>query len=641
MKLEKINLTIGTAGHIDHGKTALVKLLTGCETDRLAAEKQRGISIELGFAPCKISDMQVGIVDVPGHENFIKTMVAGAAGMDAVMLVVAADDGVMAQTREHLDILTLLGIKDGIVALTKIDRVDEQHRQTIEAQTRNFLHGTFLQDAPICPLSNITGDGVIPFIEALDALVGRLKTKPVDGLFRLPVDRSFSAEGYGTVIAGIPASGSAKVDDTLELLPEGVTGQIRQVEVYGQTSETVQAGQCAAINMRNLGVKKIKRGQVLAQPGMFQTFRWITTQLHLLSGETVKLKNGLELKFHTGTSETVAHCYPLQESAPASDAEPYFVQFRTDDPIVVAPGDRFIIRALSPVCTIGGGTILEGTEHKLRRTRPGLIDELTNRADALQTDERFLEYALQTAPQSVMTLDEIVQATKLDPKRAKNLLAVFTEADKVTEPAPDLYAHVEVIEKLKAHFVAAVRQQHETSSLSPGLKFDELRRSLPTILPRRAMEKVIEDLLATNQLTFQSDHYALPEHNPLATSPDAAELTAIERLFEQTGFKTPSPAEVAEQLCLSPKKTDELIKTLLQHKRIVRLDGGIFMHSTAIERAHSILLDFFSNEERLESVKFKYLIDTTRKYALPLLDHFDQINVTRRVGNTRFLKQPR
>ncbi len=232
--MEQVNITLGTAGHIDHGKTALVKCLTGCETDRLKEEKERGMSIDLGFAPCKIADKQVGIVDVPGHENFIKTMVAGASGMDAVILVVAADDGVMPQTREHLDILTLLGVRHGIVALTKIDRVGAECRQGVAAKVAAFLRGTFLEGAPILPLSNVTGEGFDPFLEALWALVRSIEPRRIDGVFRLPLDRAFSVQGYGTVVAGIPVAGSAHVGDEVVLLPHGLTGRIRRIEVYGR-----------------------------------------------------------------------------------------------------------------------------------------------------------------------------------------------------------------------------------------------------------------------------------------------------------------------------------------------------------------------------------------------------------------------
>ncbi len=341
----QINITLGTAGHIDHGKTALVKLLTGCDTDRLKAEKERGISIDLGFAPCTVGDLEIGIVDVPGHENFIKTMVAGACGMDAVMLVVAADDGVMPQTREHMEILTLLGVRHGFVALTKIDRVEAEHREMVREETRGFLQDTFLADAPICPISSITGEGFDEFYATLTHLLDSVQPKPLDGIFRLPVDRAFSARGYGSVVAGVPVSGSIGIDEELVLLPEGSLSTIRQIEVYGRASEIVKAGQCAAINVRHWDAKRIRRGHVVTLPGYFTPQQWFVGRLRLLPHERVSLKNAAQLKFHTGSSEVTATVYLLEDNR-LEAGQQCLAQFYTGTPLVAGPGDHFIIRSL-------------------------------------------------------------------------------------------------------------------------------------------------------------------------------------------------------------------------------------------------------------------------------------------------------
>lgn len=292
MQHTQINITLGTAGHIDHGKTALVKCLTGCDTDRLKEEKERGMSIELGYAPCTIADLEVGIVDVPGHERFVKTMVAGASGIDAVMLVVAADDGIMPQTREHMEILTLLGIEHGLVALTKIDRVDADHLELVRSDLKHFLRGTFLEDAPILPVSNVTGQGYDALIETLAAMVAKIRPKRLDGVFRLPLERAFSVKGHGTVVAGIPISGSARIGDEVVLLPQGEAGRVRRIEVYGRTSEAVKAGQCAAINVGHWEHTTIGRGDTVTLPGYFTPAEWYVCQLRLLPREKLLLKNG-------------------------------------------------------------------------------------------------------------------------------------------------------------------------------------------------------------------------------------------------------------------------------------------------------------------------------------------------------------
>ncbi len=308
------NITLGTAGHIDHGKTSLVKLLTGCDTDRLKEEKERGMSIELGFAPCVVSGLEIGIVDVPGHENFVKTMVAGATGIDGAILVIAADDGVMPQTREHLEILTLLGVEHGMVALTKPDCVTPERIQAAREEIQAYLVGTFLDGAPIVPVSSITGQGFDEFYEALKSLVASIPTKKVDGLFRLPVERAFSAKGYGTIVAGIPACGSAAVGDEVVLLPQAKMGRVRSIQAYNRDNSKALAGQCAAVNIPQWDHQEIGRGNVVTVPHYFSAETWYVCDLMMLSREKSHLKNGSHVKFHTGTSETPATVYLFQDA---------------------------------------------------------------------------------------------------------------------------------------------------------------------------------------------------------------------------------------------------------------------------------------------------------------------------------------
>ncbi|MCP4610331.1 MAG: selenocysteine-specific translation elongation factor [Planctomycetes bacterium] len=341
MSIPQKNITLGTAGHIDHGKTALIKCLTGCDTDHLKAEKERGMSIDLGFAPCTVSGLEVGIVDVPGHENFIKTMVAGASGIDGAIFVIAADDGVMPQTREHLDILTLLGVKDGIVALTKVDCVDPQRVQNVTAEIKDFLIGTFLEDAPILPVSGITGQGFDSFYDALKELVAKIEPKRTDGVFRLPVERTFSVKGYGTVVTGIPVAGSAKIGDQMTLFPGGVKGRIKAIQVYKQNSEISLVGQCAAINVPRWEYNSIERGNVVTDGEYFSPQQWYLCKFHVLAHIKTPLKYGTKIKFHTGTSEIVATVYLLTGKS-VSAGEECLIQVRLNEPLVAGPRDRFI-----------------------------------------------------------------------------------------------------------------------------------------------------------------------------------------------------------------------------------------------------------------------------------------------------------
>jgi len=398
MSSQSVNITLGTAGHIDHGKTALVKCLTGCETDRLKEEQERGMSIDLGYAPCYLGRVQVGIVDVPGHAHFVKTMVAGATGMDGVILVVAADDGVMPQTREHLDILTLLGVRHGLVALTKIDRVGPDHLELVRSDLENFLHGTFLESAPVVPLSNVTGEGYDRFQDALHALVESIRPKRIDGVFRIPVDRAFTAQGYGTIVAGIPVCGSARVGDEVVVLPHNLPGRIKRIEVYGRASDTLVAGQCAAVNVGHWESHAIGRGDTVTLPGYFGPETHFVCKLRLLPREKLRLKHASEVKFHTGTSEVNAVIYALEERELQGGGE-YLVELKTNTPLVAGPGDPFILRTFSPVATVGGGIVVEAATRRLKRNRPGVLDDLRQRADAVPDDARFVEYCVQTAEQ--------------------------------------------------------------------------------------------------------------------------------------------------------------------------------------------------------------------------------------------------
>ena len=416
--MEQINITLGTAGHIDHGKTALVKCLTGCETDRLKEEKERGMSIELGFAPCKIADKQVGIVDVPGHENFIRTMVAGAAGMDGVILVVAADDGVMPQTREHLDILTLLGIPHGIVALTKIDRVFSRASRDRSGQRGRVPRGTFLENAPILPALEHHRRG---FRSASWNRFGPWSNRSSRGgwtaYFACRWNAAFSISGYGTVVAGIPVAGMAQVGDEVVLCRENVTGRIRRVEVYGQPSEAVKAGQCAALNVGHWDHHAIHRGDTLTIPGYFSPQQWFLCSLRLLPREKLVLKSGAEVKFHTGTAEMAAMFYPVKvmQARCEQGTVPIFAQRKWDcPPLPPCPlwAALVQIKAKSPSwpdrATISSSNVLARADHRRwnhrrghRRTNQSPSNEayqdLQDRAEAVLDERRFVEYCIRRA----------------------------------------------------------------------------------------------------------------------------------------------------------------------------------------------------------------------------------------------------
>jgi selenocysteine-specific elongation factor len=638
MAQPQINITLGTAGHIDHGKTALVKSLTGCETDRLREEKERGMSIDLGYAPCTIGDLEVGIVDVPGHEHFVKTMVAGAAGMDGVILVVAADDGVMPQTREHLDILTLLGIRHGLVALTKVDRVAAEDVELAQAELADFVKGTFLDGSPILPVSNVTGQGYDSFYEALQALVGQITPKATGGVFRLPVDRAFSVQGFGTVVAGIPVCGQANLGDEVVVLPHQLAGRLKRIEVYGRASDAVLAGQCAAVNVGHWESDAIRRGDTVTLPGYFSPDAWYVCRLRLLPRDKLRLKQGGAVKFHTGTTEVNAAVYNLEEGELREPGE-YLIQVRTQTPIVAGPGDPFILRSLSPMQTIGGGTIVEAVSRRLKRTRPLLREELQRRAHAVPDDARFVEYCIRTAPS--LTVDEAQLATraKVLPGRLQEILAQLTRARKLVGMSAGRYMHRDTAAEACARVLEIVEQSHKDAPESPGVTWEQLK--LTTHWDKPVLDGLIVMLKTDGRLVERNQHLALPTHQATFAQQDAKHLEVIETLFRERAFQPPDAGEIVQATGIPQAAVEKTLKLLREHGRLIWVGQGLLFHVEAIELARQRLVEHIRQEGRLESVKFKYLVDTTRKYALPLLDYFDRTGLLRRDGNTRYLKSER
>jgi len=639
MTTQQHNITIGTAGHIDHGKTALVKLLTGCETDRLKIEKERGMSIELGFAPCVIADLEVGIVDVPGHENFIKTMVAGASGIDGGILVVAADDGVMPQTREHLDILTLLGVRHGIVALTKVDAVPPERTEAVTQEARRFVAGTFLQDAPILPISNITGQGFEEFYEALKTMVAAITPKTAHGVFRVPVERAFSAKGYGTIVAGIPACGSIGIGDEVELLPQGTKGRVRAIQVYGRDSTRARAGQCAAINVPQWDPKAIERGNVVSVSGYFAPHQWYLCELKLLDYEkgtpTADLKNGTQVKFHTGTSETTAGVYLFQEDS-LKPGRQCLIQVFLNEPVVAGPRDHFILRSLSPTRTLGGGMIVEAIEKRLKRTHPEILADVAERARAVTSSKDFVEYCMKAGESVAVDERPLSLRTKIPPKELAPLLAELAASGRILPLTGKLYVHAETARRVRERLLDLVRDFHRQRPESPGVAPEQLLTE--SAIRKEVFDALIERLRSEGKLVERKGCLALPEHREQFNDAEQQLLQGVETLFKSHPFDPPGPQEVADRMRITPAQFQRALRILTEQQRLVRVEQDLYFHAEAVAAAREKLVAYIKENGGLESVKFKYILDTSRKYAIPLLDYFDKIGVTRRMGYTRLLK---
>ncbi|HNS22417.1 MAG TPA: selenocysteine-specific translation elongation factor [Sedimentisphaerales bacterium] len=635
MTTQQHNITIGTAGHVDHGKTALVKLLTGCDTDRLKIEKERGMSIELGFAPCVIADLEVGIVDVPGHENFVKTMVAGASGIDGCILVVAADDGVMPQTREHFDILTLLGVRHGIVALTKVDAVPPERTQAATQEIRQFVTGTFLQDAPILPISNITGEGFGGFYEALKAMVAAIAPKTAQGIFRIPVERAFAAKGYGTIVAGIPTCGAVGIGDEVEILPQRNKGRVRAVQVYGRDSTRAMAGQCAAINIPQWDHKDIQRGNVISISDYFAPHPWYLCEFKLLDDERADFKNGARVRFHTGTSETTAAAYLFQEGS-LKPGQRCLIQVFLNEPVVAGPRDHFILRSLSPMRTLGGGIVVEAIERRLKRTHPGVLAEVAERAKAVANPKDFVEYSIRTAESVAADETQISVRTKTPLKELAPLLVELTGAGRILPVSGRLYVHVETAQRVRQQLLGLVRAFHRQRPESPGIVREQLMTE--SAARKEVFDALIERLRSEGKLVERKGCLALPEHREQFNDAEQQLLQSVESMFKMHPFSPPGPQEVADKTRTTLPQVQRAIRILIEQQKLVRVEQDLYFHADAVADARQRLIAYIKEHNGLESVQFKYVLDTTRKYAIPLLDYFDKIGLTRRVGYTRLLR---
>jgi selenocysteine-specific elongation factor len=637
-----INITLGTAGHIDHGKTSLVKCLTGCDTDRLKIEKERGMSIELGFAPCLISGMEVGIVDVPGHEDFIKTMVAGATGIDAVILVIAADDGVMLQTREHLDILTLLGVEFGIVALTKSDCVAEERIERVSREIREFLEGTFLADAPIVPVSNITGAGFDVLLDTLKELVGKIKPRRTDGIFRLPVERTFSLKGYGTVVTGIPVSGNARTGDEIVILPQGLTGRIRAIQVFKHQSDIALCGQCSAINIPQWDHRTIKRGDVATVEGFFRPQQWFLCSLKVLASHKTPVKNGLAVKFHTGTSEVAGKIFLLQanplgpaDQAPVGDEA--LVQIWLNEPVVAGPRDPFIVRDLSPARTMGGGTIVEPIPAKLRRSKAEVIEQCRRLAKAVKNNKDFVEYCVETPKGIVANESELAFRVKLRIEQLKPILEELVERGKVKALSTKVYIHTRTLESVRDSIVSILRKYHSGNPDKTGLGLAPLAEA--SGLKQDILAAILDLLVKEGVVGRVKEQLALPGFKPIFSEKQKSMMEAVESAYKKRLFNPPLIEEAAILAGISQKDLHNTLRMLVGQNSLVEIEKGLFFHHDAIEQAKARISGFIKEQGKLESVKFKYILDTTRKYAIPLLDYFDRTGLTYRQGYTRYLRK--
>ncbi len=631
------NVIIGTAGHIDHGKSSLVLRLTGIDPDRLPEEKEREMTIDLGFAPFLLkSGRRVGLIDVPGHERFIKNMVAGATAIDIVLLVVAADESVNIQTREHVSIMNLLGLRRGIVVLTKIDKADADLRALVEEDVRRLVQGTFLEGAPVARVSSVTGEGIDALVGEINRLVEATPPHDVSGVFRMPVQRVFSSRGFGTVITGVPMSGRAAIGDTLEILPPGRTGRIRGLQAYKAEVAEVRAGHSSAVNLSDIPHEEIRRGMVAATPGYFKASRYVEARFRYVPDRARVLKNLAPVKLHAGAAECDGRVVLLDRKELQPGEEGY-VQFRLDEPIVAAAGDPYIARLQTPMYTIGGGRILDASDQKIRRLKDEITLKLVEKEQTLSSEQSSIEFALKDAGPRTLNLQELSVAAKMPLPACEEALRRL--GDRLVRFEPGRFMHPAAFEAALDRLAVLTEGFHARNPLRSGIELTALRRESKMEPP--LFERALRTLLERGTLAQEADKVRRATFRVKLSREDSECAAEIERLVRETRFNTPRADELPAKLPRYTKERVERVLGLLADAgTVVRLKDGILLHRDAVREAAEIITRAIQEKGPIEASQFRDLVGTTRKYVIPLLEHLDATGVTQRVENKRVLRKP-
>lgn len=626
-------LILGTAGHIDHGKTALVRALTGIDTDRLPEEKRRGITIDLGFANLALApDLELGIVDVPGHEAFVRNMLAGATGMDLALLVVAADEGVMPQTREHLAIVELLGVRAGVVAVTKSDLVETAWLELVMDELRRELAPTAFAQVPIIPVSARTGAGLENLREALARAVQRVDDRTADDLFRLPIDRVFTVRGTGTVTTGTVWSGRVERDQVVRVLPSGASARIRALQQHGREVVAVAAGQRAGIALAGIERQALRRGAVLVTGTAWQSSHMLTVRLRLLAHAAHSVRNRQRVRFHLGTAEVMGRVVTFGRTE-LGPGEECWAQLRLEAPVVARAGDCFVIRSYSPVTTIGGGRVVEPAPPKRPRLLPAEAEALSALLDRPVAEA--IPARVRLAGWGGLPADRLPIETPHPPPAVGAALARL-EATALLRVGGLLFSH-ELADSARQILAAAVERHHAAQPLRPGIDREELRRALPPHAPAALAEWALESLLAEGRIEARGRNVARAGFTPELAAEQRQARDELVRIFEQAGLAPPTVAELPAALGQRPDFWP-LLKLLEQEGRLVSLTPDLYFARPALENAIRALRRELTAGIGLTPQEFKRVLPVSRKFLIPLLEYLDSTGVTQRRGDERFLR---
>jgi selenocysteine-specific elongation factor len=629
------HVVVGTAGHIDHGKTSLVKALTGTDTDRLPEEKARGITIDLGFAFLEEPDgLTIEIVDVPGHERFIKNMLAGVGGIDLAMLVIAADEGVMPQTREHFAICSLLHIPGGLVVLTKTDMVEADWLELVRDDVGALVRGTFLDGCPIVAVSARTGEGIPELRVALRDLASKVPARGTDQLPRLPVDRVFTIKGFGTVVTGTLMAGRLRVDDRVEVFPAGLQAKVRGLQTHGRPVGEASAGQRTAVNFQGVDRAAVERGNVVGLAGTLASSVLVDGTLELLPDAPRALKPRDRVRVHAGTTEIMARVLLLDrpELPPGHAA---FARLRLEQPLVALPGDRFVIRSYSPMVTIGGGTLLDIAPPRFKLKAPAHLAHLRLLADG--TPDAVVEEHIRHAGGGGVRTGGLSGRVPFGPGRLRTLLEGLQGAGRIVAIDRDWFVHPESLARLRELALAALEQFHRASPLRPGMSREELRGRAGAP-DERVFAHLVAGLEAQGVVRTDRDKIRLASHDVRLSAEQQRTVDRLEQDFLGAAAAPPSPEEALGRAGLAGDEDHELFQVLVEARKLVRVKESLYFHAQALDAIQDKLVAMLRERKEIGPGDIKDLFGISRKYAIPLLEFFDARRVTARVGERRVLR---
>jgi len=636
---EKEHVIIGTAGHIDHGKSSLVKALTGTDPDTLPEEKERGLTIELGFVFMDIPEYekQIVFIDVPGHEKFVKTMVAGASNVDAVLFIIAADEGISVQTREHFDILELLGVGEGIIALTKSDLVDADRLERVRAEVGAFIHGTFLESAPVIPVSSVTGAGLDDIKAALMAAGRRVRKRDDCGYFRLPVDRIFVIHGFGTVIAGTVLSGGIKTGDRIEILPERIEAKVRGIQVHKAKRDISGLGKRTALNLHDIDKELLRRGQCAVMPGLIAPATRIDARLRLLKQAPKELKMRDRIRLHIGTDEVIARVILLEKDK-LLPGESMLAQFVLESPTAAFYKDRFIIRTFSPLNTIGGGEVLDIAPPRHKRFDAAALAGIRRFEGAL---EDAIEQFFMKTPDKSRTAEDAAVGLWTDRRAVRDVIQKLLNASrlkKILSERDERYIAAEMWPALLEKTLAAVKKYFAANPHRPFMPLADLRSHLVRDADEPMFKAAVEKLAVNGAVIRKEGALTLPGFEARLQAKDQEFADRIEAIFRKAGYEPPLEEDVCRELRLPLNQFRKILGTLIKQGRLVRLDPKVTYHRDAFEKARAAVLEYLRLRRTITISEAKDILRVSRKYACAVLEYLDKTQITRRNGDVHVIK---